>query len=1001
VPTPRKKPTSDKPAAAKKTAPKKAAPKKAPARAKPEPADDGPAPVASGGKGNFDLVVVESPAKAKTINKYLGTGYRVLASYGHVRDLDTHKKKGDTVSGIDITNGWKLRYVVDDGSDDEGKGGRRFRTAKQILDEIGREAARANRVLLASDPDREGESIAWHIYDELKLPEDKTFRITFNEITKNAITNAVAHPGKINQDRVAAQEARRAMDRVVGFPLSNLLGKKVASRLSAGRVQSVAVKLIVDREREIEAFKEEEYWKITALLAKDAVAWAADPTKSKIFAKKKEVPKKPVEWHKPSDADTEGDDEPVVDTETSDAPPENGDGPAPAAEKGGIPTPPKDAFLAEMTKWDGAEVERKVGDKVERKIRTEAEADAIIAALANAQFIVTKVEKKDRIDRPLPPFTTSTLQQQANARLRFSASRTMQTAQKLYEGVELTGRGQTALITYMRTDSVIVSNDALTAVRDYINNAAGFLGPKYLPSAPNTFKQTKGAQAGHEAIRPTDVNITPKIAEGEGLRGDQLKLYTLIWRRFVASQCESAKMEVTTYEITAGRGLFRASGRVIKFDGYRKVLSPVGKDEDTTLPEVNVNDVLNRLDLFETQHFTQPPPRFNEGSLVKALEKERIGRPSTYASIISTIQKRGYVTQDRGRFYATEIGKVVTDLLVKHFPKIMDLQFTSHFEEELDEIETGKYKYEEVLNEFWEPFSKDLKKADTEMESPRSQTDTKCPRCGTRFLEKRYTAKTGGYFLGCTGWKDKENPCTYKQDASGKEIEGPTVTQIVCPACGKFMVKKTGRFGVFYTCESAPECPTTMNESADGKITTTALPTKHKCPRCEKHNLLLKESKAGKKYVQCPDAKCGFISDCEADGTPIKPAETGINCEKCGKPMIVKSSWRGPFLACTGYPKCRGTRSINAELKEKLKDILPPMPEKTEKKKDPVLDLALTEECPECGAPMKLMPSRYGSGGYYLACTKWKETKCKGSRKVSPELQARIDAATSAAAPAG
>jgi DNA topoisomerase-1 len=993
VPTPRKKPASETPAAAKKAAPRKVAPKKA-AKTQPEPAerDGAPAPAAhptGGGKGSFDLVVVESPAKAKTINKYLGPNFRVLASYGHVRDLDTSKKKGDTVAGIDITNGWKLRYVVDDGSGDEGKG-KRFRSAKQILDEIGREAARANRVLLASDPDREGESIAWHIANELKLPDAKTFRIRFNEITKNAVNNAVAHPEKINQLRVEAQEARRAMDRVVGFPLSNLLGKKVASRLSAGRVQSVAVKLIVDREREIEAFKTEEYWKITALLSAPGakVVWTSDPAKSKIFAKKKTEPTKPVEWHKPSEEDTQGDDEPVVDTETSDAPPENGDAPAAAAaaDKGGIPTPPADAFLAELVKWD----------RVDPKLKTEVDADAVVAALVGVQFIVTKVEKKDRLDRPLPPFTTSTLQQQANARMRFSASRTMQTAQKLYEGVPLTGMGQTALITYMRTDSVRISPDAMTAVRNYINTDAG-LGPRYLPAKPNEYKSGKSAQEGHEAIRPTDVTMTPDRAQAAGLGGGELRLYTLIWQRFVASQCVPAEMEVTTYDITAGRGLFRANGRVIKFLGYRKVLAPVGRQEDAVLPAVKENDVLNRHDLFETQHFTQPPPRYNEGSLVKALEKEGIGRPSTYASIISTIQKRGYVTQDRGRFYATEIGKVVTDLLVKHFPHIMDLKFTSGFEDKLDGIEDKTSKYREVLDDFWKTFSDDLKKADTEMESARFVTDQKCPKCG-RFLEKRYTAKTGGYFLGCTGWKDKENPCTYKIGSDGKEIEGPTVTTIKCPACGKFMVRKTGRFGVFYTCEGAPECPTTMNEGADGKPVVTALPTKHKCPRCDKHTVLLKESKAGKKYVQCPDAKCGFISDCEPDGTPIKPAETGINCEKCGKPMIVKSSWRGPFLACTGYPKCRGTKSINAELKEKLKDILPPPEEKTEKKKDEIPAVTVTNTCPECGAPMKLKKSFRGPG-FFLSCSKY--PKCKGTAKVSPELQAQITAATSGAATSG
>ena len=640
--------------AAKVAKPKKAPPRKKAAAATPN-GDSAPAPAA----GTFDLVVVESPTKAKTINKYLGSNYRVLASYGHVRDLDTRKKRTDNVAGIEINNGWRLRYIVDDGSDDDGpKGGRKWKTPAQILDEIKREAANANRVLLASDPDREGESIAWHIADELNLPKDRTFRIRFNEITKSAVKAALENPEKIDLDRVAAQEARRAMDRVVGFPLSNLLGKKVAGRLSAGRVQSVAVKLIVDREREIEAFRTEEYWKITALLAKQGsgVSWTADPSKSKILAKKKGEALKHVEWHKPTDADAVADaDEPIVDTE-SDAP--AGDvsgssrfGEPGASATGGIPTPPEHTFLAELAKWDGAEP----------SVGNEAAADAIVDALKGVPYVVTQVEQKDRQDRPEAPITTSTLQQQANIRLRFSTSRTMQTAQKLYEGVELTGMGQTALITYMRTDSTRVSNDALAMVRGYIQEEQR-LGPKYLPAAPNNYTSGKAAQEAHEAIRPTDVTITPQRAHDAGLRGDQYRLYELIWQRFVASQCAPALLAVTTVEVTAGRGLFRANGRIVKFDGYRRVLKPVGKQEDVELPPVNERDVLDRLDLFESQHFTQPPPRFSEASLVKALEKEGIGRPSTYSSIIGTIQRRDS-DSDRGRFFATEIGKVVTDLL--------------------------------------------------------------------------------------------------------------------------------------------------------------------------------------------------------------------------------------------------------------------------------------------------------------------------------------------------
>ncbi|MDB5306997.1 MAG: topoisomerase [Gemmataceae bacterium] len=952
------------------------------------------APPPAGGR-TFDLVIVESPAKAKTINKYLGPSFRVLASYGHVRDLSTRKLKGEEIAGIRIADGWKLRYAVDEKAEEEGRG--RRRTAKDILAELRREADRANRVLLASDPDREGEAIARDIADELKLDPARTYRIRFNEITKSAIQQALASPEQINTDRVAAQEARRAMDRVVGFPLSNLLGKKVAGGLSAGRVQSVAVKLIVDREREIEAFVTDEYWKITALLAPQGsdVVWAADPKKSKIFAKKKPGDEKAAVG--PKAADAAETDEPVEDTEAPE--PEAADGQetaaaevapgaSPGQERAGLPKPPAGSFMAELVKWDAADP----------KLGAETAADAVVEALRGVPFVVAKVEEKDRQDRPHAPFTTSTLQQQAFLRLRFAASRSMRAAQDLYQGVELQGQGQTALITYMRTDSTRISPDALTAVRSFIG-AHPKLGAQYLPAKPNVYASGKSAQEAHEAIRPTDVTMTPNRAKELGLGGDQFRLYELIWQRFVASQCTPAILAVTTYDITAGQGLFRARGQVEKFPGYRRVLAPVGGQDNVVLPAVKERDVLDRLDLFETQHFTQPPPRYNQASLVKALEKEGIGRPSTYAEIIRRIQSKGYVTEEKNRFFATEIAKVVTDLLVRHFPKIMDMKFTSHFEEELDEIETGRCNYREVLDEFWGPFSEALKQATEGMAAAREVLEEKCPKCG-RPLERRYSAKTGGSFVGCTGWKDKESPCRFKRGEDGKEIAGPEVTDIPCPACGKMMVKKEGRFGTFFTCSGEPDCPTTMNLRADGTRVVTALPTKNKCPKCGKQFLLLKESKAGKKYVQCPDAKCKFIADADPEGNPVKPADTGIVCEKCGQPMVIKVAWRGPFLSCSGYPKCRNAKSINAELREKLKDILPPMPEKgaKEKAKSDLPQVEITEKCPDCGAPMRLQKSRFG-GRLFLGCTHY--PKCKATAKVTPELQARIDAAGAAPTPAG
>ncbi|MCS7022389.1 MAG: type I DNA topoisomerase [Gemmataceae bacterium] len=925
--------------------------------------------------GGYDLVIVESPAKAKTLARYLGPGYRVVASYGHVRDLDTRKRKGEEVAGIRIADGWKLRYVVDvKGEDEETRRGRR-RSAREILEEIRKAASGARRIYLASDPDREGESIAWHIADELQLPPERTYRIRFNEISKTAVQQALAHPDRINGNLVAAQEARRALDRVVGFPLSNLLGKKVASRLSAGRVQSVAVRLIVEREREIEAFRSEEYWKIQALLAPagTSVAWKSDPQRCKVYARKKAD----------NDPTADSPDTPV-DTELED----KGDNGNNGATSGltGLPAPPAGAFFAELIRWQEQDV----------RIPNEATADQILTALRHSPFQVVKVEQKDRQDRPPPPFITSTLQQQANIRLGFSTSRTMQTAQRLYEGVELTGLGPTALITYMRTDSTRVSQDALQAVRQFIAQDP-HLGPSYLPDTPNYYSSGKTAQEAHEAIRPIDVTLTPQKARQLGLTGDLYHLYDLIWRRFVASQCKPAVLAITTVDIRAGQALFRASGRIIRFDGHRRVLPPVSRQEDTLLPPLQEQQSLQRLDLFATQHFTQPPPRYTEASLVKALEKEGIGRPSTYATIISTIQKRGYVTQQRGRFYATDIGKLVTDKLVHHFPRIMDVKFTSHFEEELDEIETGKCQYRQVLDEFWGPFSEELKKADAEMEPARMLTDEPCPKCG-RPLEKRYSPKTGSYFLGCSGWKDKDNPCQYKRGSNGQEQEGPATTDIPCPACGQPMVRKSGRFGVFFTCSAAPNCPTTMNLGPDGQPVVTTRPTTVTCPQCHNHQLLLKASKTGKKYVECPDKACKFRADADDQGRPIQPPDTGIRCDKCGSPMVIRTAWRGPFLACSGFPKCRNAKSLTAELREKLKDLLPPPRPRTAAS---VPDVAVTQTCPECGAAMKLMKSRFGPG-YYLGCSQY--PKCKGKAKVSPELEAQIAAAlnkaTTAQAPA-
>ena len=791
MPSPRKKTTAaDAPAPAKRkpAAKKPVATGVEPAAARRKrtaPAAAGDAPAT--GRGAYDLIVVESPAKAKTINKYLGSRFKVLASYGHVRDLATGRRQpGEEVSGIRIADGWKLRYLVDAGAKKNAKRKGR-RTQRDILDELKTAAAKAGQVYLASDPDREGEAISWHIADELQLDPETTFRVRFNEITKNAIQAAMAAPDRIDMDRVKAQEARRAMDRVVGFPLSGLLGEKVTRGLSAGRVQSVAVKLIVDREREIEAFKTEEYWELTALLAPTGtgVAWKADPKKSKILAKKKPGDDKASGGRKPAeDEDDKADDAAPADAGEGDA------APAAVVEKGGIPNPPAGSFLAKLARFDGGEV----------KIGTEAEADRITAAVTGVPYVVSKIEQKDQQQRPRPPYTTSTLQQEANVRLRFAASRTMQSAQRLYEGVDLGSEGTVALITYMRTDSTRIGPDALKAVRDYI---PGAFGPRYLPDKANLYASGKSAQEAHECVRPTDVAMTPDRVTRAGLAGDQLRLYTLIWQRFVACQMTPAVFAVTSVEVTAGPGLFRASGRIEKFDGFRRVLPT--KSEDVELPTLAAKMPLDRLDLFETQHFTQPPARFNEGSLVKQMEKEGIGRPSTYASIIETIQARGYVRQDARRFFATDVGKTVTDLLVQWFPKIMDLKFTSHFEEELDDIETGKCDYRAVLDEFWGPFSKDLAHAQTAMPAQKGiETGEKCPQCG-RALIVLFSQKTGKQFVGCSGYKE-DPACKYIKPGEGEEARPqPVLTDFDCPLCGKKMYRRVSKNGPFLGCSGYPE----------------------------------------------------------------------------------------------------------------------------------------------------------------------------------------------------
>jgi DNA topoisomerase-1 len=934
-----------------KKTPAKAVAKAAPARKKSPPKKAASTAVAkatprrkTGGGGGYDLVIVESPAKAKTINKYLGGNFRVLASYGHVRDLPRRRRPGEVIAGVNL-KGWVPTYVVEDREDKSksGKAGFRRKTSKQILSELKKEAAKAEHIYLASDPDREGEAIAWHIVDELKLNDDRTYRIAFNEITRSAVQQALAHPGKIDPHLVRAQEARRILDRVVGYPLSNLLGQKVTRGLSAGRVQSVATRLIVEREREIEAFKPEEYWKVLALLAPQGTVQIERKPFAVVLAKKRGAPVAEGEEAKPQAAAL-----------------------------------PEGTYRAELAEWNG----NKFTAAAEDSVRTIADT------LDTATYTIRKIEQKDTNQRPSPPFTTSTLQQQASLRLHFSASRTMQTAQKLYEGVELGGEGQVALITYMRTDSTRISNDALGAVRGHIQS---HYGEKYLPAKANMYASGKSAQEAHEAVRPTDVSMTPQRAHQLGLHGDQLRLYTLIYNRFVASQMSPAVFAVTNVEIEARNakdtGVFKAQGRILKFDGHLRVL-PGHKREDSLLPSLSEGQSQDRLELTASQHFTEPPPRYNEASLVKALEKEGIGRPSTYASIISTIQHRGYVEQKDRRFYATEIGMTVTDLLVQHFPNVMDIKFTSHFEEELDDIASGKMAHTAVLDEFWGPFSESLETAKTEMGGLRGQeTGEMCPKCG-KPLVQQFSRKTRGGFIGCSGYRD-DPPCRYIKPREGEpERPEPVETEHKCPNCGKPMILRWGRNGQFLGCSGYPECRTTMNISAEGTPVVTSAPTEHKCDKCGSP-MALRNGRRGP-FLGCTAyPKCKSIWDVDANGNPLRPVKTDIKCEKCGSPMVVKKGTgpRGPFLACSGYPKCRSYKPLPAELKEKpeVKALL----EAQTTKRPSAPQVEVTDTCPECGSAMKLRSGRGGT--YFLGCSKY--PKCRGTKELSEELLEKVSQA--------
>lgn len=823
------------------------------------------------------LVIVESPKKARSINKFLGPGYIVKASMGHVRDLP---EKG---FGLDIERGFSPTYVIID-------------KKKATIADLRKDADKASTVYLATDPDREGEAIAWHLQHALGIEDSRAQRVRFFEITERGIRDAFQNPTAIDLRRVDAQQARRFLDRIIGYKLSPWLRKKVFHGQSAGRVQSVALRLIAEREREIQAFVSEEYWEIDAALF-----------------------------------------------------PQGGNSEA-------------DRYEAKLVEWEGSPF----------KCSNEADARRIRDALASLPYTVTKVDPLERKDRPDAPFKTSTLQQQASVRFRFSGTRTMKIAQELYEGIDTSGEGPVGLITYMRTDSLRVSDEAIQNVRSLI---AGQYGQKYLPGSPNQYAAGKNAQEAHEAIRPTDLALTPESIQGK-LSPEQFKLYQLIYRRFVASQMNPAVFAVTNVEIEAGKrqGVFKTQGRILVFDGYRRVLAPAGKQEDSLLPTLSVGQSQELLGLDPSQHFTQPPPRYTEATLIKALEKENIGRPSTYAAIIQKIQDREYVEQQERRFHATQLGLVVSEVLVENFPKVMDMKFTSHMEDELDLIAEGKAEMVSVLDEFYRPLQEDLKTAEVRV----VLSSEKCPKCGAP-MEERFNK--WGKYLRCT-----VKECKTSVGMDGKAKPDLVLTEHLCPKCSKPLAIREGKRGKFLSCSGYPKCKETFEIGPDGgPLPRESKETEHACPKCGKP-MLLRQGPRGP-FLGCSAyPKCKSTMPLNDKGEPVAPVKIDVKCTKCGGPMGIKQSRRGPFLGCLAYPKCRSTAPIPEELKETHPELFV----KAEPVADGLKDLEITEVCPQCGGPMKARRGRGGS--FFLGCTKY--PKCKGTKEPEPETLERIQAAT-------
>ncbi len=691
------------------------------------------------GRAMSNLVIVESPAKAKTIQKYLGENYEVVASMGHVRDLPKSKL------GVDVDNGFTPEYTD-------------MKDKADVIKDLKKRAKKSELIYLATDPDREGEAISWHLAQMLNLDLQANNRVAFNEITKTGIQNGMANPHQIDLDLVNAQQARRILDRLVGYKLSPFLWRKVKRGLSAGRVQSVAVRLIVDREEEINQFVSKEYWSIDALLSANEKQFAA-----------------------------------------------------------------KLAYVN--------------GEKAE--LENKAQTDEILAKLKTAEFVVKSIKKRLTKKQPAPPFITSTLQQEASKRLGFQAKRTMKAAQELYEGIDVNGLGAVGLITYMRTDSLRISADAQKAAEDFIRQN---YGTQYLPDKPRVFKSKKNAQDAHEAIRPTMPDVTPDSIK-DSLTSDQYKLYKLIWERFIASQMANALLDTISVEITAGDCLFKASGYTVKFDGFTILYDEKQETEDDSpkaLPPLKEQDKLQVINIAGNQHFTQPPARFSEATLIKVLEENGIGRPSTYAPTITTILARMYVEREGKQLRPTALGTVTTQLMREHFQHIVDPDFTAKMESELDNIEQGKGDWVSMLEDFYKDFSETLSAAEVAMDGkhmkiPEEKTDVICEQCG-----KPMVIKIGrfGKFMACTGYPECKNTKKVMQETSG-----------FCPQCGKKMVLMKSKKGRnFYGCSGYPDC----------HFMTWNIPVEDVCPKCN-HALFQKGKKPGK--LVCEFEGCGYERD--------------------------------------------------------------------------------------------------------------------------------------------